>query len=80
MTTRSVEKVATAYLASGLSVIPVSPNGSKRPAVEWAPFQTSRASVDKIHEWFRKGECGIAIIGGEVSAGLEIIDFDDENV
>src|SRR4029450_13793516 len=35
---------------------------------------------DELRRWFGRGGVGLAIIGGEVSEGLEILDFDDSAV
>jgi predicted P-loop ATPase len=73
----SIAPAALAYVRGGLSVIPIKLDGSKAPALPgpWAPFQKKRATEKEVSELFRL-ECGVGIIGGAVSGGLEIIDFD----
>lgn len=66
---------ARRYLASGLSVIPIKPDGTKAPAIRWAEYQKRRMTEEEAANHFRNG-VGLAIIGGAVSGGLEIIDFD----
>jgi putative DNA primase/helicase len=69
---------ARAYVASGLSVVPVRADGSKAPAVAWKAYEKRRAIDFELHKWFSADRpIGIAIIGGVVSGVLEIIDFDD---
>jgi len=75
---------AIAYAGSGISVIPVLPDGSKKPAVSWKQYQRRIASEREIRAMFRPGH-GVAIIGGTVSGagtsgGLEILDFDDASI
>ncbi|MGH8072257.1 MAG: bifunctional DNA primase/polymerase [Candidatus Entotheonellia bacterium] len=63
--------------ASGLSVIPIKPDGSKAPAVAWQGYQSRRPTLDELAAWFTSGRHGLAILGGAISGNLEIVDFDD---
>lgn len=50
-----------------------------RPRHSWKGFQTRLATEDEIGFWFSLpwgSPCGLAVIGGAISGGLEIIDFD----
>lgn len=85
--------IALEYLRSGLSVIPVKTDGSKQPDAEalptvcsvrsrklvgtWEPFIYRTPSITEIIEWFAWDDRAIGIVGGAVSGGLEVIDFDD---
>jgi predicted P-loop ATPase len=71
----TVLSAALDLLRSGLSVIPIAADGSKSPPKKWKEFQSRRASEEELKTLFC-GECGIGVIGGAVSGGLEIIDFD----
>ena len=64
---------------SGLSVVPIKLDGSKRPAVaSLEPYFERQPLCKELHKWFfGKTESAFGIIGGVVSNGLEIIDFDD---
>lgn len=42
----------------------------------WEPYQKQRATRDEVQSWLNCGVCAVAAIGGAVSGGLEIIDFD----
>lgn len=42
----------------------------------WEPYQKHQATSDDVQAWLNFGVCAIAAIGGDVSGGLEIIDFD----
>lgn len=68
---------ALAYLSAGLSVIPIRPDGSKRPALSrWERFQQQRPAEAFVRSWWQDGTAGIAVIGGAVSGNLECLDFD----
>ena len=76
---RSVSRMVTlarAYVAAGLSVIPIKPDGSKRPPIKWKEYQSRHADDQELQEWFAAGRHGIAVICGQVSGGLEVLDFD----
>lgn len=71
-----MEDVARRFLAAGLSVVPIRPDGSKAPAVpSWKQFQDGRMSPGDVGRYFQPGS-GIGVIGGPVSGGLEVLDFD----
>ncbi len=91
MSANTVLETARAYVAGGLSVIPIRADGSKAPewAVlprelrdddryhpTWKPFEERLPTGDELGRWFGTGHSGLAVLGGEVSGGLEIIDFD----
>ena len=71
--------------ASGLSVIPIEPDGSKAPmkiapgrCLNWKPYQKERANGSMLAQWFGNGHRnGVAIVTGKVSGNLEVMDFDD---
>ena len=65
------------YAESGISVLPIKTDGTKRPAIQsWSQYQLDIADTDTMEIWCNAGY-GIAIIGGRVSGGLEVIDIDD---
>lgn len=74
----SVLEVASKCIRSGMSVIPILPDGTKRPAIgEWKPFQERIVDEETSRKWFANGS-GIAAICGRVSGNLEQIDFETE--
>jgi hypothetical protein len=79
MSTTTFSAVDTAiFLAkAGLSVIPIKPDASKAPPIPWADFQTRIASEDEIRSMFRR-DLGVAIVGGDVSGKLEILDIEKD--
>jgi hypothetical protein len=71
--------VATGYLAAGLSIIPIRADGSKAPALSsWKRYQSQPPSPAEVRRWFAGGK-GVAVIGGGVSGGLEILDFETKD-
>jgi putative DNA primase/helicase len=67
---------ARRLLAAGLSVIPILPDGTKRPGVPWKSYQSRLPTDVEIVRWFHSGTMGLAVIGGAVSGFVEILDFD----
>jgi hypothetical protein len=71
-----IRSEACRLVVSGLSVIPIRPDGTKRPALDaWRSYRQVRPNAVTLARWFRHGE-GLAVIGGAVSGHLEILDFD----
>jgi len=51
-----IRSEASRLVASGLSVIPIRPDGTKRPAVEaWRPYQRTKPDAATLARWFRHG-------------------------
>jgi len=68
-------KAAHYYTKQGFSVIPIGDN--KRAVFPWTEYQTRIITPEEINAQFNNDRTkNIAIIGGVVSAGLEIIDVD----
>lgn len=73
----SVYHTALHAYHSGINVIPVHADGSKRPALDgWKIYQQRRVTPGEITRWFRHTERGIAVVTGEVSGNLEALDID----
>lgn len=70
---------AESLVASGLSIIPIRPDGSKAPAISsWKPYQEQKATSAELEQWYGNGfNNGVAVLCGEVSGSLEVMDFDD---
>ena len=62
------------YKGYGLSVIPVKTD--KRPAISWNKYQKEVITDTEIDNYF-SNECFIAVVCGQVSGGLEVLDFDN---
>lgn len=72
-----VLQCASAYLEAGLSVIPIRP-GDKKPLIDWAEFQTRRATADEIEQWSSTWpDMNLAVVTGEVS-GVTVVDLDGD--
>ena len=68
-------KAAHYYTKQGFSVIPIGDN--KRAVFPWTEYQTRIITPEEINAQFNNDRAkNIAIIGGAVSGGLEIIDVD----
>jgi hypothetical protein len=87
---------ALAYRRAGCSLIPIAADGTKRPAAwllprvwdhseqrwkpTWKPFQRRLPTEAELRYWFAQEPVGLAVIGGQISGGLEILDFDAAEV
>lgn len=70
----SMIEVALKSRDLGLSVVPIEA-GTKKALVKWSDYQSQPMGHDEIREHFA-GDVWFAIIAGEVSGNLELIDFD----
>ena len=86
---------ARKYVAAGISLIPISTDGSKRPWTpglpqetdptigslrsSWKPLQRRLPTENELRKWYDQ-ERGLAFICGEISNGLECLDFDEEGL
>jgi hypothetical protein len=70
--------VARQWQASGVSVIPIAANQTKRPAIDsWKPFQTTAPTLGQVNEWWGNGKpYGLAVICGAVSGNLELLEIE----
>ena len=63
------------YLDLGINAIAV--NDKKQAIFPWKEFQTRKITKDEFDKQMADGRaCGVAIICGAISGGLEVIDFD----
>lgn len=64
--------------AKKVSCVPIPPTGMKFPqGTGWKQFQERLPTEQELRASLGNGENGLAIIGGAVSGGYEIMDFDD---
>ena len=77
---------ALACIGAGVSIIPID-HTTKRPAANllptnaegkptWKPYQTTISDEATVRRWFETGIQSFAVIGGQVSGGLLVLDFD----
>lgn len=72
-----VLEAALAWHNAGVSTVPILPNGTKRPAVQWGPFQAKAPELGQVDLWWRNGsEYGLALICGAVSGNLEMLELE----
>lgn len=65
---------------AGLCVVRATEDGRKKPVGTWEKWQRERPSVDQLRDWFSNGATGMGIVCGEVSGGLEMIEFEGRAV
>ena len=66
---------------AGLCVWPPTEDGDKRPDGRWKGAQRTRPSPDHMRAQFAtRQRAGIGLICGQVSGGLECLEFDDRTV
>jgi len=76
--TATLEQTAAALVEAGISILPIKTDGTKAPAFPWKSFQSRRPNRKELSRWFNNGsKYGIGAIGGKVSGGLTILDFDE---
>jgi hypothetical protein len=67
---------ALALKRRGCSLIPVGQD--KRPWFPWKLYQTEPASSEQLISWAKlERTTGFALVCGEISGGIEVIDFDE---
>jgi putative DNA primase/helicase len=67
---------ARRYFSAGFSVVPIKADASKRPIGRWKCYQSRLPTESELVKLFSSDAVGIAIIAGEVSGGLTVLDFD----
>lgn len=85
-TTPDILTPALAIRGAGVSIVPID-HQTKRPLNRllprddnrkpvWKPFQTTIAEEATVRGWFNNGAQSFAVVGGAVSGGLLVLDFD----
>jgi len=71
-------KAARAYVANGISVIPVKADGSKAPLLkDWRQYSERMPTDEELVTWFdRPKPPGIGIVPGPASGNLVVLDFE----
>jgi len=73
----TIADVARMWQANGVSIVPIQPNGTKRAAVEWGPYQAQAPTLDQVNQWWSNGQSyGLALICGAVSGNLEMLELE----
>src|SRR4051794_32211450 len=75
---------AREYVARGLSVLPIKPDGTKAPALkrgEPEVYRDQRYPTDEeLVRWLGTGRDGVAVAGGKLSGNLAVLDFEAPEV
>lgn len=69
---------AIEFAQAGISVMPATVG--KRPQEDWKRYQSERAELPQIIEWFGTGHTGLGIITGAVSGNLEMVEAEGRAV
>lgn len=70
--------IAISMTKAGLSIVPPSEDGTKKPYGAWLPYQKRIAGDAQLRAWYSVGKLqGFGVVCGQVSGNLECIDFDD---
>lgn len=88
MTPDKLTKAALACIKAGLSIVPID-HRTKRPFCQllpkdnkgkphWEPYQRQIVDEDTLGNWPASGIQSFAVVGGKVSGGLLVLDFDVE--
>lgn len=73
----SLPQAAQMWNTAGVSTIPILPNGTKRPVVQWAEYQARIPTLGELDRWWGNGhEYGLAVICGAVSGNLEMTELE----
>jgi hypothetical protein len=65
------------YWDHGFSVIPLKPMSKQPDLPRWKEYERRRPRLEELERWF-SSPCNLAVVCGEVSGSLMVLDFDDE--
>jgi hypothetical protein len=74
---------ALSWWQSGCSVIPLDDFHAKKAAVPWKTYITRKVTLAEIEKWFGDNNptnYGLAIVTGQVSGNLVVLDVDDRSL
>jgi hypothetical protein len=77
MTLNQMQRAALESRELGWSVIPIAPKSKNRPLVKWTQYQRELPSQRELMKWFSDPRRNMAVISGQVSNDLVIVDCDD---
>ena len=69
---------AAEFQKAGISVVPA--QQGKRPLEAWKHYQSERADLTQIINWFGNGHTGVGIITGAISGNLEMVEAEGRAV
>lgn len=69
--------VALPWSRGGFSVIPILPDGTKRPSVRWSDYMKRHMDAVELDRWWGGGsDYGVAVICGTVSGNAEMLELE----
>ena len=72
---------ALAHLNAGLAIVPIRPDGQKRPSIPWKTYQDTLPSVEEVTHWFTTHDTdGLGAITGAGSGNLEMLEVEGRAV
>lgn len=75
--TIDLHQAALAHHDAGLTIIPITPDGTKRPAVAWKTYQTTPPTRAQIDQWWTATPgAGIGMLTGTPSGRIEMIELE----
>jgi putative DNA primase/helicase len=77
--TDDILKTALAWHDAGATVLPAALDGSKRPALEWKTYQTTRPDRAQVEVWFADHP-GLGLLCGQASGNLEMLELEGRAV
>jgi len=69
---------AIEFAQAGISVVPA--QTGKRPLEAWKHYQSERADLPQIIDWFGSGHTGLGIVTGAISGNLEMVEAEGRAV
>lgn len=76
-TQTQIHQTALNLHQNGCSIVPVTLDGSKRPAIPWKTYTQTHPTTDLINNWFNSGRnFGIGVITGKISGNLEMLEIE----
>lgn len=68
--------IANEYIQKEFSLVGIGLD--KKPLFNWKDYQTKRASIEEVKEWFKQPNFrGLAAVTGRISGGLAVLDIDN---
>ena len=74
---QDLNNIALPWYRGGFSVIPILPDGTKRPAVRWSHYMERMPTALEVDQWWGGGsDYGVAVICGSVSGNVEMLELE----
>lgn len=74
---QDLANIALPWAAGGFSVIPILPDGTKRPSVRWSDYMRRRMDDLELDRWWGGGsDYGVAVVCGAISGNAEMLELE----